>query len=323
METNTNITIERMNQLRKQYSRLGWGAILLCVVPIFIIFSIPTICLFLHYDNFAMPMVVTFVVYMIAVAIGCKTMGKKQKEVHDELKRLYKETFMNGVLENYFDNVHYSWKTGISQQHFFDTGIFKEERICEYHSEDYLSGTYQGIPFKQADVVVERKIDHGDDTKTISLFSGRLFEFDYSFKPVQSVKIFPTLTVKDPYRFEIDRNDIIQMESTAFNDIFTVAAVNQEDAFYVITPQVMEQLIELYNKYKKTEIGDGNATNIAGLYRTIALHFKQNKLYVAISKMDSFDTNLLKEIDYQEEQEKIRKHIQVIIDIMEILKLIG
>lgn len=323
MDANVSKTIERMNVLRKQYSQLGWGVVLLCVVPIPIVFMTPMICSLTNHADSTMPMsVVAFIIYMGAVIIGCKIMGPKQKEVSDELQRLYKGTFMNGILEQYFDDVYYRWQTGISQQQFFDTGIYKEDRITEYHSEDYLSGVYQGVPFKQSDVVVKKLKKVGSETRTISLFSGRLFEFDYSFKAVESVKIYPTLVVNDSDRFEIDKNNIIKMESENFNETFTVASANQEDAFYVITPPVMEQLIKLNNKYKKTTMNDGSAANIEGLYRTIALHFKQNKLYVAINNMNSFDTNFLKEINYEEEQEKIKKHIQVIIDIMEILKLI-
>lgn len=320
MEKHIYEVVDRMNTLRKQSNQMGCGVALLFFVPLPFIMIVPSLLFQNENDmNRTMITVVLFFVYMIVFAIGAKIMGTSQKNKLGELKRLYKETFMNGVLEEFFEDVDYRWQTGISQQQFFATDIFQECRVSSYHSEDYLSGTYKGVPFKQADIEVKRK----EKDTTVTTFSGRLFEFDYSFKQVQSVKVMPELEAEALNRFQINRQNIVKMENMEFNKIFAVASADPQEAFYVLTPQVMERLITLYNRYRKSELDDGSRNNIQGIYRTIALHFKQDKLYVAIDHMDSFDSNFLKDIDYLTEKEKIRKHIQVIIDIIEMLKLIN
>ena len=324
METNIYEVVGRMNALRKQSNGLGCGMALLFFVPIPFIFLLAMI---LPSDDGgasrSLIIAGVFLVYMIIVVIGTTIAGRIQKNNQKELKRLYKETFMKGILEEYFEDVDYRWETGISRQQFFDTGIFEEYKISSYHSEDYLSGVYKGISFKQADVEFTRRETTGDHPKDVTVFSGRLFEFDDSFKQVQSVKVVPEIEVKAANRFQIERQDIVKMENMEFNKVFAVASASPQEAFYVLTPQVMERLMDIHNRYKKSELDDGSRNNIEGLYRTIAFHFKQDKLYVVIDHMDSFDSNFLKEIDYPTEKEKIRKHIQVIIDVIEMLKLIN
>lgn len=324
METNIYEVVGRMNALRKQSNGLGCGMALLFFVPIPFIFLLSMI---LPSDDGgasrSLIIAGVFLVYMIIVVIGTTIAGRIQKNNQKELKRLYKETFMKGILEEYFEDVDYRWETGISQYQFFDTGIFEEYKISSYHSEDYLSGVYKGVSFKQVDVEFTRRETTGDHPKDVTVFSGRLFEFDDSFKQVQSVKVMPEIEVRAENRFQIERQDIVKMENMEFNKVFAVASASPQEAFYVLTPQVMERLLDIHNRYKKSELDDGSRNNIEGLYRTIAFHFKQDKLYVVIDHMDSFDSNFLKEIDYPTEKEKIRKHIQVIIDVIEMLKLIN
>lgn len=324
METNIYEVVGRMNALRKQSNGLGCGMALSFFVPIPFIFLLAII---LPSDDGgasrSLIIAGVFLVYMIIVVIGTTIAGRIQKNNQKELKRLYKETFMKGILEEYFEDVDYRWETGISQYQFFDTGIFEEYKISSYHSEDYLSGVYKGVSFKQVDVEFTRRETTGDHPKDVTVFSGRLFEFDYSFKQVQSVKVVPEIEVRAENRFQIEHQDIVKMENMEFNKVFAVASASPQEAFYVLTPQVMERLLDIHNRYKKSELDDGSRNNIEGLYRTIAFHFKQDKLYVVIDHMDSFDSNFLKEIDYPTEKEKIRKHIQVIIDVIEMLKLIN
>ncbi|MBO4998604.1 MAG: DUF3137 domain-containing protein [Lachnospira sp.] len=324
METHIYEVVGRMNALRKQSNGLGCGMALLFFVPIPFIFLLSMI---LPSDDGgasrSLIIAGVFLVYMIIVVIGTTIAGRIQKNNQKELKRLYKETFMKGILEEYFEDVDYRWETGISQYQFFDTGIFEEYKISSYHSEDYLSGVYKGVSFKQVDVEFTRRETTGDHPKDVTVFSGRLFEFDDSFKQVQSVKVVPEIEVRAENRFQIERQDIVKMENMEFNKVFAVASASPQEAFYVLTPQVMERLMDIHNRYKKSELDDGSRNNIEGLYRTIAFHFKQDKLYVVIDHMDSFDSNFLKEVDYPTEKEKIRKHIQVIIDVIEMLKLIN
>lgn len=41
----------------------------------------------------------------------------------------------------------------------------------------------------------------------------------------------------------------IHMENSRFDDVFEVYATNEYEAFYVLTPYVMEQLLLIYNQY--------------------------------------------------------------------------
>lgn len=329
MGTGIHEVVERMNKLRKQANMMGYGVLLICFVPLPFIFIIP-ILMSLGGEgqgSFGVSVSLLFIIYMVVVVVGTKLMGGSQKKMLEEFKRLYKETFLSNVFEEFFDNVDYRWNIGMSRQKFMEAEFYSEYKLSEFHSEDLLRGTYKGIHFEQSDAVLRTK---RDDT-TITLFSGRMIMIDYPLKSVQSVKLIPKVNKEldvDIQLFpDVSRAGTIHhpvvMENVEFNSTYMVDAVDSHDAFYILTPQVMEQIVAIWNKYRKSSMNDGSRANVEGIPRLIAFHFKQDKLYVVIDHMDSFDTNMLKEVDYSTEKEKIRQHIQVIIDIIEMLKLIN
>lgn len=78
-----------------------------------------------------------------------------------------------------------------------------------------------------------------------------------------------------------DRNLVeTELEDVEFNEIFSVYSANEAETFYILTPQYMSLIKELYKKYN----GD------------IRFKFSDNNMYIAIDGMDLFDYK----IEYQD-----------------------
>ena len=275
-------TINRLEELRK---KLQTGMIL-TIAPIL---CVTVIGLFMPDMMFL----------LMIIAIALMMYGIKLTTAHKkEFKSLYKQTFVTQLLSQRFQNVYYNWESGFTQD---AVRLYNLVQLGNrFYSEDYLSAYYNGIHFEQADVTVQYHTS-GKNSHTTTYFKGRMFAFDFPYKNVSSVRCISNTFL---YRAG-SKNQKIKMESGNFNKIFKTDAYYDHDAFYFLTPQMMERIGYLNSRY-------GN----------VALHLMGNKLFVGINmKSDAFDHNINQKVDYQAEVAKMNQDTQVIIDIINALSI--
>lgn len=253
--------------------------------------------------GFFIPMITgTYELRFIGIVGGLLTavvLGSQAPFLRKEFRDLYKNTFVKSMLSTMLDDVEYDWHMGFIETEVMGFGIVKMGN--RFHSEDYISATYKGVKFRQADVVIEHETGSGKNRKIQTYFSGRMFEFNFSSKIVANVKVF-----SKSYTSHLNLRDFeTEMEDVNFNKNFKVYASNAHDAFYILTPQMMEQLAAINRRYP-----------------TIAFRFAPGKLYVGIVTGDSFDSNVVRKLSYPEEQARMKQDVQVIIDIIEMIDLI-
>ena len=305
--------IDKMNTLAKEAGRIGHVFAGIFFGGILLIFITATVLVAVTGSPDSPLLGYEVVLFFIAAGVHGIVFLPKAKKKEQEIQRIYKETFLTGVFEEYFENVEYRWKQGFDEKKIKQADVFTPK--AGFHTEDYLSGTYKGVSFEHADVSWE----NGSDC-----YNYRLFSFDYFFKQMQSVKIIPQFdqALETNPKVFIDGVGLepVKLENVEFNKIFLVGATNPEEAFYVLTPQMMEYILTLWKKY------GGYAETPMSLqkdtYRRIKFHFKQDKLYVGISGKDSFDPETFRQLDYPTEKARIQKDIQVIIDVIEMLNMI-
>ena len=220
------------------------------------------------------------------------------RNVKKEFQQLYKQTFVVQALSQNFQNVNYMWESGFTQD---AVRMFNLVQLGNrFYTEDYLSADYNGIHFEQADVTVQYHTS-GKNSHTTTYFKGRMFAFDFPYKNVASVRC-----LSNTFMYKASsKNKNIKLESSMFNKIFKTDAFYDHDAFYFLTPQMMERIEALNARY-------GN----------VAVHLMGNKLFVAINmKSDAFDHNYNQKVEYLEEINKINNDMQVIVDIINTLSL--
>ena len=95
----------------------------------------------------------------------------------------------------------------------------------------------------------------------------------------------------------------VEMEDVNFNKRFVVRSTSPHDAFYVLTPQMMQRLTYLEQTYGR-----------------ITMVIVNGKLYIGIdNRMDSFDPQYMKPIEYLREKERMLADVKVIEDLIQIL----
>ena len=282
-----NEIINKLEAMRKRKNKYA----ILAISCIFIIMPVTTVASFIA-DTLGA--IIGFVGVMVLMIVFLKLAGRDT----NEYKRMYKENFVVGILNEVFDNVTYKYNSGLPEQDVRQFGLVKMGN--RYSSEDYLKGSYNGIGFEQAEVTI--KYDKNSDDTQLR-FKGRMIAFDFPFKEVKSVQVF---SKSFHYRDTPKVSGVMQsveMENTDFNKRFDVLAADPVDAFYVLTPQFMERVDFLKEKYMH-----------------VGMNFQGNKLYVGIwTSGDAFDGDTTRTVNLLDEKATIMKDVRVITDIIDVL----
>lgn len=266
------------------------------IVPLVIFFA-----LFFGYFGYATSALGPLIFFgaMIGMVV-CATKVSKEKK---EFQRIYKETFVVGALKEILGNVTYDPFHGFSEYDVAKTGVVQMGN--RFSSEDYIEGYYDGVHFRQSDVVVKRETGSGKNKHTYIHFSGRLFEFDCPLDGNVSTLLF-SKNYQYPGHGLGMKYEKVRMENEAFNKRFKIKAAREIDAFYILTPHMMECVDNILQKAK-----------------SVGLHFANNKLYIGINYggKSAFDANMNRPLVYAQEVEKVKNDTRVIVDIVKTLKL--
>ena len=223
------------------------------------------------------------------------TEEKKETKNFDEMKELYKEAFVREPLMNNFENVTYEPQWG------FPADTVESFQLCQmgnqFYSEDYIRASYAGVDFEIAEVRVYDVYSTDDrDERSTTYFEGRMMVFHLPDKAVYPMSIFSRKYKHRAISRREAKQTKVEFESSRFNKAYDVYAQNEHDAFYLITPQFMERLEILADKY-----ADG-----------IALHMIGNSVALAISEpgKNAFDAEIeVGKLDFDKEMAKVQGEI--------------
>ncbi len=227
------------------------------------------------------------------------------KGTHVKYQAIYKDLFVDEPLRKNFDDVFYAWKSGFSLDEVNDFQLFK--RGTGVKSEDYVKASYKGVYFQMADVEILDSTRNSKNGKSNYIFDGRILTFNFSDKAVSTIRIYSNEVYKNNRANNASRASKVQMESERFNQVFDVFAEDAHDAFYLLTPQFMEQLVRLQRKYPH-----------------ISIKFQGNQVVVGFHDnrgSDSFDKiDWSNKVEYHEELARVQSDIN---DVKTIINMIS
>lgn len=207
-----------------------------------------------------------FSVVLILAGIISLVYGSGQKSKY---ALIYKREVVEAALRGVFDNLYFDPENGFDKSVIGDTGMM--EMGNRYQSDDYISGTYNGVNFERSDILIQNVQSSGKTTTVITYFEGPWMIFDFP-KPFRC-----DLQVSER-SFSYNRSNTgffglggymqkLSTESEAFNKKFEIYAEDPHEAFYILTPHMMEYLTSTTHQIE----GD------------IMFCFVGNKLHVALN----------------------------------------
>lgn len=237
---------------------------------------------------------------IIAILLFSALFTAKQKR---EYILKFKKHFVQSALKNVFTNLTYHPEQGMPRDVIASTKMmYMGDR---YSSNDYISGKYKDIGFRQADVHIEEERESTDSdgnttTYWVTIFRGRwmIFDFNKTFKADLQVcqKFFGNNKISNwgnDKKFEK-----VKLESVDFNKRFNVYAQSDHEAFYLLTPPIMEKIIKL------DDMNQGK----------LLLCFIDNKLHIGLyDGKDSFEhAPIFKQINEEQVRSNISNDIKQI-----------
>lgn len=192
-----------------------------------------------------------------------------------ELSHEFKSKYLVKEIEKIYPGCEYDPRKGFTSDEIYGAKILR--RASRFYSEDYMKGIYEGVAFEAADVTLEDVHNNGKQTTTVTVFMGRVYKFQFN------KKFRSNIIINQPSFFNhLFGWKRVKTESVEFNKELTVYSDDEYEAFYVLTPHLMEKLLELDRKY----------------HDRICFSFINNRLYIAIdTRVDTFDLKMFRQFD--------------------------
>lgn len=280
---------ELYTKLKSMQRKSGWG---IGIMLLFIVLAVIVLSL-----KGGMGLVL-FIPAVIAGIIGITSYKK--------YTACFKENVVKAALEEVFDDVTFTPKSGIPYDVVYSTGMIQTGN--RYSSNDLVAGEYKGVKFTQSDVCIEEEtVDSDGNTSTTTIFQGRWMTFDFNKEfrcDLQIVSRWFGASKRKGGLFSRKENKLnkLEFENETFNKEFKVYGQNQEEAFYLITPQIMESLLNLRTTLKAP----------------IMLMFVGGVLHIAVNNnKDAFEAKLFGKLDLDVEKQRVIADTRVITDFVD------
>lgn len=275
-----------------------------------VIFIIWAIIMFLLYKkgvNLQAFFFVTVFMMVIRMFIKYIFLNKQITEFNNGFKNKYVLSSLNKI----FTDLKYFPDKGL------DYGVIANTRMMDmgdrYSSNDYFEGKYKNVNVKQADVHIEEEQQTTDSdghttTTWVTIFEGKWMIFDFNKTFTANVQVsqkgFGNSRVNN--WGEKNKYKKVEMEDAEFNKMFRIYAQNEHDAFYILTPSLMEKIKNL-------------AKTVSG---KLLLCFINNELHIGLyNYKDSFEHSVYKKIDEEKINDDISKEIKIITNFVDELNL--
>ncbi len=237
---------------------------------------------------------VLFIIGIIFAVMGSVKFNK--------LSTNFKVDVVTELVTSFVDEGKFDPHQGLPQGVVYATEFLK--RADRFHSEDFLSGSMDGVQFISSDVKLEERhverTENGTREYYETYFLGRIFRFEFnkSFEGYLQVLEKGRPVVKRKF-------NKVKLESVVFNKKFKTFATSEHSAFYVLTPHFMEALMNFEKNNK------GN----------ISFSFIDNHLFIGINNFkDTFELKMFRKLD-ESVFEEFKRDLFVIKEVVSELRL--
>lgn len=306
MERYTDEELDRMYKEETSTNRrsllLILGAVAICgggqlVAAVVYVFS----------ENLIITAGLFFVTMALTVLYCIKGFGSSGSNMFRYTDILHNLLIPYCVQDMFGEDAVYSKKEGIPSTWIEDSNLLGEG-WTDYYGSALVKGSYQGISFMQSDVCLIKHTESEDS-------EGNTNSYDTTvFKGIWAVLDFPksfstNLIVREregrrSEKWEKNKS-VVQMENIAFNEKFTVIAEDAHNAFYLLTPQMMEHIIETEKRFSGR----------------IYFCFMDGKLHIAIDNGKTSFGNIAMINGAANERKRICERLSLVPELMKQMKL--
>lgn len=209
----------------------------------------------------------------IALVAGIIVWSIKIYRVSAAIKIKFKQEVIKELVQFVDPGLSYNSKGFISQSEFSGSKIFIQG-IERYKGDDLVSGTIGQTDVRFSELNAEYATrDQKGNKQYHTIFKGIFFIADFHKDFVGETVVVPDTAEKlfgklgtMLQKMNVSRADLVKMENPEFEKAFAVYGTDQVEARYILTPALMERIMDFKRKSGK-----------------IHLSFLHSKVYLAIS----------------------------------------
>lgn len=249
-----------------------------------------------------------FVVTMVLTVLYCiKSFGSIGSNMFRYTDILHTLLIPYCVQDMFGEDAVYSKKEGIPSTWIKDSNLVGGG-WNRYHASGLIKGSYKGISFMQSDVVLIRHTESEDSDGNVTehdttVFKGPWAVLDFH-KPFSTNLVVRERTGRASEKWEKNKA-VVQMENIAFNEKFTVISEDAHNAFYLLTPQMMEHIIQTEKRFSGR----------------IYFCFMNGKIHIAIDNGKNCFENIAMINGAANERKKIYGRLSLVPELMKQMKL--
>ena len=189
--------------------------------------------------------VVLIVLGIVLCGIGAVIVSSRQKAIKQQLG----DQLIRGVLSEVLSEVDYRPHEGVSSATVWDAHMLLPEEFSGVTGSDHVRAVYKGLRVELSDIALVREEDIYDEETNIwkteekTVFRGQWLTCDFGKTLSAEVQLSPRTRMQ-----RLLRAESIQTENEAFNRRFNVRSESEHEAFYILTPHMMEYILAMTEK---------------------------------------------------------------------------
>ena len=239
------------------------------------------------------------VLMLIPVIAGVLLMMRSEIKI----KNTISGDIVNGIVNEVLDNAIYAAPYRLSDEIIVSSHMVLPQPYDKISGSDFINGEYKGLLLKMSDIDLTRRVSTGDDEETDErVFDGQWLMCDFG-KALSGEVHVSQITKSMPDSIKRQR---IRMENEQFNEKFVVTADDPEEAFYVLTPHMMEYILSLEKKNKGI------------IYMSF---LRDGKFHIAVNSGEDFFELGKKKPDYETLRQIFLDQLRWYTDIIDVLRL--
>ena len=238
--------------LRKKVKRGQIFGVSLLILA-FILFGRVSVALENHSE--ALPFLAVSPVAIFGVIVLVRTYKKRMS---------YREKFKNEVVREIVNVIDPDWKYEpnqcISNSEYRSSDLFRQS-VDRYRGDDLICGKIDKTDFRCSELHTEYKTvttDKDGRRKETwhTIFKGLFFHADFNKEIKGRTYIEPDTAERLFGKFgqklqTSSKGKLVKLENPEFEKIFAVFGTDQTEARYILTPTIMEALVNIYKMYKR------------------------------------------------------------------------
>lgn len=203
---------------------------------------------------------VWIIVGLIGVLIGGLVFIVNAVTFFRKYRERFKKEVVNEIVHAIDSSWNYDYQQSIQLNEYLQSNLF-ETGVDRYKGDDLISGQIEKTDFRCSEFHTEYKTvtytkNGGVQEHWHTIFKGLFFHADFNKHIKGETYIAPDVAEKlfgkwgQKLQFS-SKGELVKLENPEFEKLFVVHSTDQIEARYILTPVMMETLVNIHNQYKR------------------------------------------------------------------------